>query len=61
MKTLILIVLVLCSSAFAYTDMSNTLQQSNALNMTQSNYEFSMAIAGTFAGSIFGLFLWKVK
>ena len=61
MKTLILVVFVLSSSAFAYVNMADTLTQSNALNMTQANYEFSMAIAGTFAGSIFGLFLWKVK
>ena len=61
MKLIILLSIFLASSAFAYVDMSNTLQRSQDLNMTQFDYEFAMAISGVFAGSMFGLFLWKIK
>lgn len=42
-------------------DMTDVVSRAADLNMTVQDYEFAMAISGTMAGSLFGLFLWKVK
>lgn len=52
---------ILTSSLYGYVDMSDTASRANDLNMTQQDYAFAMAIAGTMTGSIFALFLWKAK
>lgn len=57
---LILLGVILPSSLFAL-DMSLVSDRATDLGMTVSDYEFAMAIAGTFSGSLLGLFLWKVK
>ena len=55
------LVFILSSNLYAYKDMSEIANRANDLNMNIENYTFAMAISGIFAGSIFGLFLWKVK
>jgi len=42
-------------------DMTNVAARAADLNMTVQDYSFAMAIAGTFSGSLLGLFIWKVK
>ena len=49
------------TNIYAYTDMSKVSKRAKDLNMRTKDYTLAMAFAGTFAGSIFGLFLWKVK
>ena len=61
MKYLLLISVLLTSQVFGYVDMTDTVNRANDLGMTTQDYSFAMAIAGTFTGGIFGLFLWKVK
>ena len=41
--------------------MSDVNNRANDLNMSSEDYAFSMAMAGAFTGSMFGLFLWKTK
>ena len=64
MKKLIYIFLlsfILTSNIYAYTNMALQNDRASDLNMTTHDYTLAMAIAGVFSGSIFGLFLWKVK
>ncbi len=64
MKKLIIISIlsfVFTANIYAYVDMSNVSQRADDLNMTTSNYAYSMALAGLLTGSMFGLFLWKSK
>jgi len=60
MKLLLLLTLI-SIQVFGYVDMSDTVNRANDLGMTSQDYAFAMAIAGTFSGSILGLFLWKAK
>jgi hypothetical protein len=59
MKIILLISLVLTAQAFGYVDMTDVVDRASDLRMRTKDYTFAMAIAGTFSGSIFGLFLWK--
>ena len=52
---------VLVSNIYAYVDMSDVHNRAKDLNMTDADYAYAMAIAGTLTGSMFGLFLWKSK
>lgn len=52
---------IFAPNAFAYTDMSLVANRANDLNMTINDYTFSMAIAGSLSGFLFGLFIWKLK
>jgi hypothetical protein len=58
---LLILSFILVSNIYAYKDMSKVSKRANDLNMRTKDYTFAMAIAGTFSGAIFGLFLWKVK
>ncbi|MBU0581336.1 MAG: hypothetical protein KKA19_09195 [Candidatus Margulisbacteria bacterium] len=60
-RFLLPIIFIFVTNASAYVDMSRTSSRAKDLNMNTSDYAFAMAIAGTFTGGIFGLFLWKVK
>lgn len=55
------LLIIISSSLFGYVDMNDTLARANDLNMSLNDYSLAMAIAGTFSGSILGLFLWKSK
>lgn len=52
---------IFTTNIYAYVDMSDVFNRSKDLNMRESDYAFSMAIAGAFTGSMFGLFLWKAR
>lgn len=52
---------VLSPDLLAYADMSNVTARASDLNMTPENYSFTMAITGALTGTLFGLFIWKVK
>ncbi len=53
--------LIIGSNAYAYKDMSKVRARANDLNMRVKDYAYSMAIAGTLTGTMFGLFLWKAR
>jgi hypothetical protein len=60
--TLFLIVAVIfAADASAYADMSQVASRAADLGMTTQDYVFSMSIAGTLTGFLFGLFLWKLS
>jgi hypothetical protein len=42
-------------------DMTNVTARAADLNMKKNDYAFAMAITGALSGTLFGLFLWKVK
>jgi len=52
---------IFASNIYAYKDMSKVSRRARDLNMRKQDYAFAMAIAGTFTGSMFGLFLWKAR
>ena len=52
---------IFTANIYAYVDMTDTRNRAKELNLIESDYAFAMAIAGTFTGSMFGLFLWKTK
>ena len=52
---------ILSVNAHAYVDMTDQAKRAKDLKMTIEDYAFSMAITGALSGTIFGLFLWKVK
>jgi len=56
-----LLTFILTVNIYAYVDMSDVNNRANDLNMSSEDYAFSMAMAGAFTGSMFGLFLWKTK
>jgi len=56
-----LLSLIFASNIYAYKDMSKVSKRARDLNMRTKDYAFAMAIAGTFTGSMFGLFLWKAR
>jgi hypothetical protein len=45
----------------AYADMSQQSSRASDLGMSQTEYAFSMSLAGLLTGTMFGLFLWKSK
>lgn len=52
---------IFSSNIYAYANMAKQSQRARDLNMRTKDYTLAMAFAGVFSGSIFGLFLWKVK
>ncbi|MBA3025732.1 MAG: hypothetical protein FP820_04895 [Sulfurimonas sp.] len=60
-RFLLPIIFIFVTNASAYVDMSAVSIRASELGMNVNDYTFAMAIAGTFTGGIFGLFLWKVK
>ena len=59
--TLSILSFIFTVNIYAYVDMSDVSNRALDLEMDKSDYAFAMAIAGTFTGSMFGLFLWKTK
>lgn len=58
--TFLIVGAVFAPSAFAYKDMTKPSKRASDLGMSTANYEFSMSIAGTLTGSLFGLFLLRL-
>ena len=49
------------SPLFAYKDMRRQSARARDLNMRTKDYTFAMSFAGLLVGSLFGLFLWKMR
>jgi len=52
---------IFSANIYAYVDMTDVKTRAKDLNMLESDYAYSMAIAGTLSGSMLGLFLWKTR
>lgn len=64
MKKILVIAFILTASIspiFAYKDMSAVDSRASDLGMVTTDYTFAMAITGGLSGTLFGLFLWKIR
>jgi len=56
-----IVAVIFSADASAFADMSQVTNRAADLGMTTSDYVFSMSVAGTLTGFLFGLFLWKLS
>ena len=64
MKTIISIIILILAiepSLYAYVDMSDTKAISQSLGLKEQDYIYLMALSGILAGGIMNMFLWKMR